>query len=301
VTREIPAGSIVVGTDGSEHAERAVVWAARQARAEKRALDIVHAYGRVGVGELAWLGTPGLDQSLLARALRDAGETLVAEAREVAVLEVPGLEIRTHVLDTDARDALVAASASAHLVVLGSRGRGPLRTLVLGSVSQSVARLADCPVVVCRPRKDRHGRHEILVGAEGTAASLPVVELAFRQASLYNLPLVVMHSFVDPTLAARPDADSSPAEPSDVEELRMLLSESVAGMREKYPDVQVDLRLSQGLVDQCLLEEAPEAELLVVGRSDVTGWSRLLYASCALAVLERARTTVVVVPEHRTE
>jgi nucleotide-binding universal stress UspA family protein len=72
-------------------------------------------------------------------------------------------------------------------------------------------------------------------------------------------------------------------------------------MREKYPDVQVDLRLSQGLVDQCLLEEAPEAELLVVGRSDVTGWSRLLYASCALAVLERARTTVVVVPEHRTE
>jgi len=297
----IPAGSIVVGTDGSEHAERAVVWAARQARAEKRALDIVHAFGRVGVGELAWLGTPGLDQSLLTRALRDAGETLVAEAREVAVLEVPGLEIRTHVLDTDARDALVAASASAHLVVLGSRGRGPLRTLVLGSVSQSVARLASCPVVVCRPGKDHDGRHEILVGAEGTVGSLPVIELAFRQASLHGLPLVVMHSFVDPTLAGRPDGDASPAEPSDVDELRMLLSESVAGMREKYPDVRVDLRLSQGLVDQCLLEEAPEAELLVVGRSDVSGWSRLLYASCALAVLERARTTVVVVPEHRTE
>lgn len=305
MTRGIPAGSIVVGTDGSAHAERAVVWAARQARAEGRALDVVHAFGRVGVGDLAWLGTPGLDQSVLARALREAGETLVGEAREVAVLEVPGLEVRTHVLETDARDALVEASETAHLVVLGSRGRGPLRTMVLGSVSHSVARLARCPVVVCRPREplDRsaQGRREVLVGAEGTAASLPVVELAFRQASLHDLPLVVMHSFVDPTLAGRSGDGAAPAEPSDVVELRMLLSESVAGLRERFPDVEVDLRLSEGLVDQCLLDEAPDAELLVVGRSDVSGWSRLLYSSCALSVLERARTTVVVVPEHRPE
>jgi nucleotide-binding universal stress UspA family protein len=300
VTREIAAGSVVVGTDGSGHAERAVVWAARQAHAEGRPLDVVHAYGRVGVGELAWLGTPGLDQSVLARALREAGETLVAEAREIAVLEFPGLVVRTHVLDTDARDALVEAAGSAYLVVLGSRGRGPLRTMVLGSVSESVARHAQCPVVVCRPPEPRGGGHEVLVGAEGTVASLPVVEFAFRQASLHHLPLVVMHSFVDPTLAAR-EPSVPPAEPSDVVELRMLLSESVAGLREKYPDVEVELRLSEGLVDQCLLSEAPQAELLVVGRSDVTGWSRLLYSSCALAVLERARTTVVVVPEHRVE
>jgi nucleotide-binding universal stress UspA family protein len=305
VTTGIAPGSIVVGTDGSDHAERAVVWAARQAQAEGRTLDVVHAFGRVGVGELAWLGTPGLDQSVLARALREAGETLVAEAREVAVLEVPGLEVRTHVLETDARDALVEASSAAHLIVLGSRGRGPLRTLVLGSVSHSVARLARCPVVVCRPQEPRargtREPREVLVGAEGTPASLPVIELAFRQASLHRRPLVVMHSFVDPTLEARSGEGSAPAEPSDVVELRMLLSESVAGLREKYPDVEVDLRLSEGLVDQCLLAEAPDAELVVVGRSDVTGWSRLLYSSCALAVLERARTTVVVVPEQRPE
>ena len=302
MTREIPAGSIVVGTDGSAHAERAVVWAARQARAEGRALDVVHAFGRVGVGELAWLGTPGLDQSVLARALREAGETLVGEAREIAVLEVPGLDVRTHVLETDARDALVGASDAAHLVVLGSRGRGPLRTMVLGSVSHSVARLARCPVVVCRPPELREGaRREVLVGAEGSVASLPVIELAFRQASIHQLPLVVMHSFVDPTLAGRTGEGLGPPEPSDVVELRMLLSESVAGLREKYPDVEVDLRLSEGLVDQCLLDEAPDVELLVVGRSDVSGWSRIVYSSCALAVLERARTTVLVVPESRPE
>lgn len=297
MSTQIPPGSVVVGTDGSVHAERAVVWAARQAHAEGRTLDVVHAFGRVGVGELAWLGTPGLDQSVLARALREAGQTLVAEAREIAVLEVPGLDVRTHVLETDARDALVESSGAAHLVVVGSRGRGPLRTMVLGSVSHSVARLGRCPVVVCRPPEPREGaRREVLVGAEGGMESAPAIELAFQQASIHHLPLVVMHSFVDPTLAGRVGEGDAPAEPSDVVELRMLLSESVAGFRETYPDVEVDLRLSEGLVDQCLLDEAPRAELLVVARSDVSGWSRLLYSSCALAVLERARTTVIVVP-----
>ncbi|GAB3262322.1 universal stress protein [Nocardioides dilutus] len=291
----------MVGTDGSPHAERAVVWATHQAVAERRALDVVHAYGRVGVGELAWLGTPGLDQSQLARALRAAGETLVEEARQLALAEAPRLDVRTHVLDGDARDALVEASASAHLVVVGSRGRGPLRSMLLGSVSESVARLGRCPVVVCRPPEQHDTGHEVLVGADGNVASLPVIEFAFQQASVHRLPLVVMHTFVDPTLARRPGDGAGPAEPSDIVELRMLLSESVAGLREKYPDVQVDLQLSRGLVDQCLLNEAPEARLLVVGRSDVTGWSRFLYSSSALAVLERARTTVVVVPEHPTK
>lgn len=290
----------MVGTDGSPHAERAVVWAAGQALAEGRALDVVHAYGRVGVGDLAWLDTPGLDQSQLAGALRAAGTSLAEEAQRLALTAAPDIVVRTHVLDTDARDALVDASASAHLVVVGSRGRGPLRSLLLGSVSESVARHGRCPVVVCRPPEQPDAGHEVLVGADGSVASLPVIEFAFQQASVHRLPLVVMHTFIDPTLARRSAERAGPVEPSDVAELRMLLSESVAGLREKYPDVEVDLELSRGLVDQCLLSEAPAARLLVVGRSDVTGWSRLLYSSSALAVLERARTTVVVVPEHHT-
>lgn len=301
MTRAIHAGSIVVGTDGSPHAERAVGWATRQARAEGRPLDVVHAYGRVGAGDLAWLGMPGLDQSQLTAALRAAGESLVDQARQIALAEAPGLVVHSQVLDADARDALVEASAAAHLVVVGSRGRGPLGSMLLGSVSHSLARLGRCPVVVCRPPAQGAAGHEVLVGADGSAASVPVIEFAFQQASLHHLPLVVMHTFVDPTLARRPGDGGGPAQPSDVVELRILLSESVAGLREKFPDVPVDLQLSRGLVDQCLLNEAPEARLLVVGRSDVTGWSRFIHSSSALAVLERARTTVAVVPEHPTE
>jgi nucleotide-binding universal stress UspA family protein len=79
--------------------------------------------------------------------------------------------------------------------------------------------------------------------------------------------------------------------------LRVRLAESVAGLSEKYPDVPVTQDLARGLVDQCLADRTPDAELLVVGRADVRGWSRFLHVSCAMAVLERAHTTVAVVPE----
>ena len=50
-------------------------------------------------------------------------------------------------------------------------------------------------------------------------------------------------------------------------------------------------------VDECLADRSPAAGLLVIGRSASTGRARFLHASCAVAVLERARTAVAVVPE----
>ena len=54
-------------------------------------------------------------------------------------------------MEGSADDAVIDASADAELVVVGSRGRGALKTLVLGSVSQQVLHHAACPVVVVPP------------------------------------------------------------------------------------------------------------------------------------------------------
>lgn len=287
---------MVVGVDGSEHAERAVRWAARQAVLEGRALDLVHSVETVVLRDTAWLDSQGIDHTTLVRALREASEAHLVHARELAASEAPGLEVRTHLVELDARDALIDASATAHLVVVGSRGRGPMTTLVLGSVSASVARHAHGPVVVCRPPARTPESPHVLVGADGTAASVPVIEFAFRQASLRDVPLKVLHCFFDAAATNRPGLVGA-AEQSSYEDLRLLLAESVAGLAEKFPDVEVDLQLGRGLVDECLLGQAPTAELVVVGRTEAHGWSRFLSASCALAVLERATTTVAVVPE----
>jgi nucleotide-binding universal stress UspA family protein len=79
--------------------------------------------------------------------------------------------------------------------------------------------------------------------------------------------------------------------------MRLLLAESVAGLRETYPDVEVDLHLTRGLVDQVLADTAPGADLLVVGRRHQNAISRFFHGSMATAVLERAAGTVAVVPE----
>lgn len=293
-TERVPNGSIVVGVDGSEHADRAVEWAAVQAQQQKRTLVVLHSGEPVLGRDTAWLTVQGIDPTLLLAASAKASEEILVRAAALATAAAPMVEVRTETADGDAREALIQASRSAHLVVVGSRGRGPLRSLLLGSVSATVVRHAECPVVVCRPGGPTKGRPRIVVGADGTAQSLPVIEFAFRQAALYDRPLTVMHCFYDPTVG--PDSVDLAAR-TDLDDLRLLLAESVAGFRENFPDVEVDLQLAQGLVDNCLLDQTPDADLLVIGRSDVRGWARLLNSSCAVAVLERSDTNVAVVPE----
>jgi nucleotide-binding universal stress UspA family protein len=298
----LPAGCIVVGVDGSEHADRAVTWAARQAVLERRTLALVHCTDQISVRGTAWVDAPGIDHPGLTAALRAASSRIVTHARDRAVVQAPDVAVLTDLLDVDPREALVDLSATAHLLVLGSRGRGPLRSAVLGSVSASVARHAHCPVVVCRPPEpERPAGDRVVVGADGTCASRPVLEFAFAQASLLRVPLTVMHCFWDVVTATRGPGTVPRGADDELTDLRLLLAESIAGLAEKYPDVEVTQELARGLVDECLADRAPDAGLVVVGRASTAGWARFLHASCALAVLERAHATVAVVPESPEE
>jgi nucleotide-binding universal stress UspA family protein len=80
-------------------------------------------------------------------------------------------------------------------------------------------------------------------------------------------------------------------------DLRLLLSESVAGLSEKYPDVEVSLRLAHGLVDEGLPTLADQAALTVVGHHHGHPMRRWWAGAMATAILERSHGTVVVVPE----
>jgi nucleotide-binding universal stress UspA family protein len=293
----VPPGSIVVGVDGSEDAARAVSWAAVQADLENRPLALVHSAEQVLLLGSGWLDAQGVDRVRLDAAVNRAAEAVLAHAREQAQEAAPEVEVTTHLVRDDARIALVDASADAHLVVMGSRGLGPVRSALLGSVSASVAKHANCPVVVCRPAVTGGAPAAgVVVGIDGTAGSVDVLEYAFAQASLHRAPLTVMHCFSD----VRETNGPVPADgetPSAVSDLRLLVAESIAGLAEKYPDVAVTEALARGLVDECLADRSPESALLVVGRTLPTGWTRFMHSSAALAVLERAHTTVAVVPE----
>ncbi len=294
-TTTLPAGSIVVAHDGSTHADRALHWAADQADLENRGLDIVHVAGPAPVPgapwSSSWSRSPLEVQDLPAhtRLLIEAAVSQVAEHH-------PTLDARVHVREGDTRQVLLDLARHAHLLVLGSRGRGVVRSLLLGSVSAAVSRHAACPVVVTRPTDADTARAGVVVGADGTVESLPVIEFAFRQASFRSMPLTVVHCYWDAAAAYAGTQAAAAALQADTDELQALLAESVAGLGAKFPDVQVTRRLEHGLVDQ-VLTHSHEWDLIVVGRPVKPLWRRTFIGSMSTAVLERADCTVAVVSE----
>jgi nucleotide-binding universal stress UspA family protein len=273
MSEDIDRGSILVAVDGSAHADRAAGWAAEQALLDQHPLVVVTVDDRAT--EVA---------DVVASRLRRAHPLLGARS-----LTVPG----------DPRHALLELSSNADLLVVGSRGRGALKSLLLGSVSAAVSAGATCPVVVCRPRSGGGPQRGVLVGADGTTESVPVIEFAYRQAALWNMPLTVLHCFWDAVAAVAQyrETRGEVVEAPDLEDLRATVSESLVGLAEQYPDVPVTVTLKHGLVDEALGSPQDGWDLVVVGRHPMTTLSRVLTGSIATTVVERAHTTVAVVPE----
>lgn len=296
---ELPAGAVVVALDGSPHAERALDWGSDQARREGRPLVLAHAAGSDLATANTWL-VPAVPVVDLLADVRAEAARMLAEAADGVLAKQPGLRVVTVAVDDDARHLLLELAERAHLLVLGSRGRGVVRSLLLGSVSAVVARHAACPVVVTRPRGDTASPTGVLVGIDGGEGSAQVAEAAFRLASFRGQSLTVVHCYWDVTaayLAARPARRPEPATDTvQLADLEATVSATLAGLGEKFPDVEVEVRLEHGLVDQVLADHAAAWDVVVVGRHHRSGWEHLLGHSISSAVLERARGTVAVVP-----
>ncbi len=275
MTRHLAPGSIVLAADGSKHGERALRWAAGQASLQSRPLVV--------------LTVDGGD-----------GHRINTEACEQArALVPPHIEVIPLVTTGDAREVLVDLSEEAHLLVLGSRGRGPIRTLVLGSVSTAVCKLAACPVVVCRPHDEDRDVRGVLVGVDATPESLTVLEFAYAHASFNDLPLTIVHCVWDvvAAVAGLRNVSVDDVDLGEGDEAHVVLAESVAGFAEKYPDVPTTLRVTHGLVDEVLGSRSDAWDIVVVGRHPLDTTIRMVTGSLAVAVVEQAHTTVAVVPD----
>jgi nucleotide-binding universal stress UspA family protein len=293
-TIEITPGAIVVAIDGSENALTAVQWAAWQARLEGRSLVLAHAVGHESVRPttLRTVGD-GDDVTWVDDSFR-ASHLIVEEATDCALAIAPAVPVHGVSVPGEPRQALEDLSGSAHLLVLGSRGRGIVRSRLLGSVSAAVAKTAKCPIVVVRPHAPGKLKDGVVVAADATPESLPVLEFAFRQAALQRVPLTVMHCLYAVPVAAAGMGGGAIRVLPDAEEHARMLAESIAGLPEKYPDVRFTQRLERGLVDECLTSNPRPWNLVVVGRHPVRGW---LAGSTGIGVMEHAHSPVAIVPE----
>lgn len=133
---------IVVGIDGSPHSTAALTWAVNEARLRHRRLRIVHAFPAMVslVGTTAHEHYPQVEQEA-----RDAFEAVLNSGPSL-----DGLDVDRALVRGNPAEQLVAESEGANLLVVGSRGLGAFRGMLLGSVSMHCVNQAHCPVVVVR-------------------------------------------------------------------------------------------------------------------------------------------------------
>jgi nucleotide-binding universal stress UspA family protein len=150
----IVMGGIVVGVDGSDEAQEALLWALEEGRLRDADVTVVYAYLP---NPADFYGFPGAVTAEQMEAI--VGESDTQAKRTVEdVIERAGDAARGVRVTTDmargfsASEALVERSRTADLLVVGSRGRGGFRGMLLGSVSQQVAQHAHCPVVIIGKR-----------------------------------------------------------------------------------------------------------------------------------------------------
>ncbi|MBC6461773.1 universal stress protein [Actinomadura sp. HBU206391] len=281
---------IVVGVDGSEHSLLAVDWAAGEASRRGESLRIVHAIA-------PWLFDPQVDAKVGAvrEWLMDGGREVLDSATDRAIARAPGLPVSAEMVSGGPARALVNEAKDAAMLVVGGHGAGELTGLLLGSVALQVTSHAPCPVVVVGRPEPAAG--EIAVGVDGSPNCAAAIEFAFGEAGLRGSRLRAVLAWSHP--ASLGPADMQPlvydAEIVAAEEERVL-AESLAGLRSKFPGVEVVNEVVKARPIRALAHASAGADLLVVGTRGRGGFTGLVLGSVSHAMLHHAHCPVAVVP-----
>jgi nucleotide-binding universal stress UspA family protein len=296
---------IVVGTDASDGARRALQWAVEEAKARGARLEAVHAwhYPYLPVPPLMPPPAPGADAFEVAA--RDELD------RTVASVDASGLStpIDRALVFEGAANALIEASKGADLLVVGSRGRGGFSGLLLGSVSQEVAQHAECPVVIVpSPRRGTQmvGREagapieRIVVGVDGSQGARRALGWAVDEAMLHNARLEVVHVWHYPYLPASP-LGAAPAPPlyEFEDEARRTLDRAVDSVDTSGLATPPERVLITNGAAAALIDVAKGADLIVVGSRGRGGFAGLLLGSVSQELAHHSPCPVVIVP-HST-
>jgi nucleotide-binding universal stress UspA family protein len=135
--------TVACGFDASPESQQALAWATLFAQAASARLRVLSVYEPTLPASLAVGG--GLATTSINDVLRHERQEELANA--VATLD-PNVDASETLLEGDPRDLLARESSELDLLVVGSRGYGPLRAVLLGSVSSALVRSAQSPLVV---------------------------------------------------------------------------------------------------------------------------------------------------------
>ncbi|KJY29236.1 universal stress protein [Streptomyces sp. NRRL S-495] len=293
--------AVLAGVDGSPESTVAAHWAAGEALRRGAPLRLLHAWPWLTDGRASFADPEDLPVA--------AQRMLAAVAEEVGARH-PGLTVQTDVVLDAAVDGLVAATEAtedADLLVLGSRGLGGFKGLLVGSVSMAVAGRAAVPVVVVRQPGPETGTEsaresatgtvpEVVVGVDAGAPSDTVLDFAFREAELRGARVRAVHGWNLPASFAVVGFLPSGTETAQLQAAEeKALAAALAGHRARYPQIEVVEQARLGAA-RTLVEDTEGAALLVVGRRRRPHDLAPRLGRTTHAVLHHAHPPVAVVP-----
>ncbi|MDT0275327.1 universal stress protein [Blastococcus goldschmidtiae] len=289
----------VVGVDGSPGAREALVWALRDAARRGTSLEVVSSFPV----ELRLSDPFVLDEAQLESVREDTLQRARAQVEEVrAETGQTGVPLDVLAVAGPPAQMLLAASEDAGRLVVGSRGRGAVRSLVLGSVALRSVTHARVPVVVVHAGADEgrdDGPPRVVVGLDGSEASGIALERAGREAELLGAELVAVAAYSVTGYWSDAYAVALPPPEQLAGEVRGVAEQQVAEAR--VPDgVPVRIECLEGPAGDVLVEAAQGARLLVVGGHGQGAVRGLLMGSVALHCVLAGRCPVMVVPGSGT-
>ena len=288
---------IVVGVDGSAASYGAVRWAAHEAVIRSTRLLLLCCVD----DDLITLSDYPIPDAYF-DLLNERADKDLTEAKALAETEIAeagaDIAIDTKRLLCEPRLGLQRMSESAELLVMGAEGQTPRVPGLLGRVADALTSHAACPVVVVRehpgPVQD-NTPNPVVVGVDGSRSGESAVRLAYEEASLRNAPLVAIHAWNFTRLRPvfKPDrAGLSWDDARTAEEA--VLAESLAGYREKYPDLEVSQLVVDGEPVAALRDASAQAALLVLGSRGRGNFIARVLGSTSRVLLNTASCPVLI-------
>ena len=252
--------TIVVGTDGSDTASRAVEKAARLAGHVGGRVVLVTASAPIGMTD-------------------DVAEQVLSYAREA--VRRHGVEAETVLREGPAAEVVtaVADEVDADLIAVGNVGMGKARRIRLGGVAEHVAVRSPADVLVVYTKEERPAAdrpyHGIVVGNDGSSTAAEATRKAFDLGMVFGVGVTVVYVAGDPIVGA------------------IVLERAKAS---KPRALGVKTELVEGEPAPRIVEVAGsrEADLIVVGNKGLTGARRMLIGSVPSQVAHAARTDVLI-------
>ena len=288
------SAAVVVGVDGSPGSRAALVWALADAARRGARLQVVSAFPV----ETYW-GDPMLMDERRIEAVRSDTEgrvrELVDEVRSQSGAAAVAVDVT--VVPGPAAHGMLAAAESADLLVVGSRGRGSVRSTVLGSVALHAVTHARCPVVVVHPRLDSGSAPpRVVVGVDGSEGSRQALARAVAEAGRLDAEVTAIAAYTIRSYWSGAYQATVPP----VERLREAVrSDAEAMVAEVGGGTTVRVLPVEGPAGDTLVRAAEGADLLVVGGRGRGAVRGMLLGSVALHCVVYAPCPVMVVPVGR--